>query len=552
MAVLYGLLFIVIAVLYLGYVALAVPIAAIVAFVVYGLGMPTAYFVGLWRVLVSRPPSLSSPKRLPKIPAGADPATLEYFYGPALTDADHAMRVAYGNCHSLWQRGARAVVSSFGRQEVILTGPLGVGGALGMAAGTAVGTVAAASCALVHLLAVGISAASVRAAGTVLRIVDSAVLRIKNIRMVCPKCYERVPYPAYECPGRACARRHRDVRPGRFGIVRRRCQCGTRMKTLLLFGSAQMDAYCPHCGTSLEHRPGKAPEIVLPFFGAAGAGKTRLLFSMVAQLRLWSEEAGRRLEGSDQETSAAEQPDGNRPGAERPGKKRADEKRTGIKRIGEERFVAELADTATADKLKNASKWLSPGNATDKTPPELPRAYIVRLATGHDAWLLHLFDAAGEFFYTPERTQELRYFNQAKTFILVVDPLSVESFWDRLLPDQQAELKAVRSAAPSPDLAYQQAHQEIEAMGVQLRKAHLAVVFSRADLIDAPGGDVVTWATDDLGLGNLVRSARLNFKEACFFHTAAVLADGAMHKSVPALIRWVLASNGVDLPGDLS
>ena len=547
MAVLYVLVFIVIAALYLGYLALAVPIAAIFAFVVYGLGMPTAYFVGLWRVLVIRPPWLSSPKRLPKIPAGADPATLEYFYGPALTDADHAMRVAYGNGHSLWQRGARAVVSSFGRQEVILTGPLGVGGAVGMAAGTAVGTAAAAGCALVHLLAVGISAASVRAAGTVLRIVDSAVLRIKNIRMVCPKCYERVPYPAYECPGRACARRHHDVRPGRFGIVRRRCQCGTRMKTLLLFGSAQMDAYCPHCGTSLEHRPGKAPEIVLPFFGAAGAGKTRLLFSMVAQLRLRSTEAGGRVEGSEHETAA------ERPGQKQADiKKRADIKRAEIKRVGEERFVAELADTATVGKLENASKWLSPGNATDKTPPELPRAYVVRLTTNHDAWLLHLFDAAGEFFYTPERTQELRYFSQARTFILVIDPLSVESFWDRLLPDQQAELKAVRSAAPAPDLAYQQAHQEIEAMGVQLSKAYLAVVFSRADLIDMLDDDVATWATDELGLGNLVRSARLNFKEACFFHTAAVMADGAMHKSVPELIRWVLARNGVHLPGDLS
>ena len=510
MPVLYVLLIIAAAALYLGYLALAVPIAAIFAFVVYGLGMPAAYFVGLWRVLVIRPPWLSSPKRLPKTPAGADPAALEYFYGPALTDADHAVRVGYDTCRDLWRRGAKAVASSFGRQEVILTGPLGVGGAVGMAAGTAFGTAAAACCALVHLLAVGVSAAFVRAAGAALRGVDSAVLRIKNIRMVCPNCYDRVPYPAYECPGRACARRHRDVRPGRFGIVRRRCQCGTRMKTLLLFGSAQMDAYCPHCGTSLEHRPGKAPEIVLPFFGAAGAGKTRLLFSMVAQLRLWSEEAG------------------------------------------QERFVTELADTATVGKLKDASNWLSPGNATGKTPPELPRAYIVRLTTGHDAWLLHMFDAAGEFFYTPERTQELRYFNKAKTFILVIDPLSVESFWNRLLPDQQAELKTVRSAAPAPDLAYQQAHQEIEAMGVQLRKAHLAVVFSRADLIDAPGGDVATWATGELGLGNLVRSARLNFKEACFFHTAAVIADGGMHKSVPALIRWVLARNDVNLPGDLS
>ena len=99
-----------------------------------------------------------------------------------------------------------------------------------------------------------------------------------------------------------------------------------------------------------------------------------------------------------------------------------------------------------------------------------------------------MFDAAGELFYSTERTQELGFLGKARTFILVIDPLSVAAFWDRLLPEQQAELEAARSAAPSPELAYQQTHQEIEAMGVQLRKARLAVVFSRADLIDDPAG----------------------------------------------------------------
>jgi hypothetical protein len=512
MGVLYFLLFIAAAALYLGYVACAVPIAAAVAFVAYGVGLPVAYFIGLWRVLVSRPSGLPNPKRMPKIPAGADPAVLQYFYGPALTDADHAVRVAYATCRDLWRRGARAVTSSFRGEGVILSAPVGVGGAVGMAAGAVVGAVAAIGCAAVHLLAVGISAAVVRAAGTTLRALDSAVLRLRNIRMVCPDCYERVPYPSYECPGRACSRRHRDVRPGRFGILRRRCDCGTQMKTLLLFGSAQMDAYCPFCGKSLEHRPGKTAEIVLPFFGAIGAGKTRLLFSVVTQLLLWSEEAAPERE----------------------------------------RFVAELADTATIGKLEDASRWLSPDSATGKTPTELPRAYLIRMTAGHDRRLLHMFDAAGEFFHTPGRTQELRYLNKAEMFILVIDPLSVEAFWDRLLPEQQAELKAVRSAAPSPELAYQQAHQEIEAMGVRLKKTRLAVVFSRADLIGTRGDDVATWATDELGLGNLVRSVRLNFREACFFHTAAVMADGVMDTSIPALLRWVLARNGINPSGDLS
>ncbi len=513
----YVLLGIVAVALYLGYLACAVPIAAAFAFAVYGLGMPVAYFVGLWRVLVVRRPGLAARrfpagKRKPK--GDADPALTQYFYGPALTDADQAVRVAFDTCHDLWRRGARTVGASFRREGAVLTGPFGVGGAVGMAAGTAFGAVIAAACALIHLLAVGLSAVCVRAAGTALRGVDSALLRVKNIRMVCPnpECYERVPYPAYECPRSTCTNRHRDIRPGRFGIVRRRCLCGEAMRTLLLFGSARMDAYCPYCGKSLEHRPGQAPEIVLPFFGATGAGKTRLVFSMAAQLRLWSEAAPH----------------------------------------GDGRFSAELADTATAGRLTDASQWLAPGSAIDRTPPgDLPRAYVIRLNAGRGTWLLHMFDAAGEYFMTTGRTQELRYFARAKTFILVIDPLSVEAFWDRLPPERRAELAAVRSSAVSPDLAYQQAHQEAEAMRVRLKQAHLAVVFSRADLIDAPGQDVATWASDELGLGNLVRSARLNFREACFFHTAAVLTDGGMHASVPALIRWVLARNGVNLPENL-
>ena len=207
MALVYVFAFIALAALYLAYVACAVPIAAAVAFVAYGVGLPVAYFTGLWRVLVSRPSALPNAKRVPKIPAGADPAVLQYFYGPALTDADHAVRVAYATCRDLWRRGARAVTSSFRGEAVILSAPVGVGGALGMAAGSWPAPWPRVGCAVIHLLAVGISAAVVRAAGSTLRAVDSAVLRLRNIRMVCPNpnCYERVPYPSYECPGRACS-----------------------------------------------------------------------------------------------------------------------------------------------------------------------------------------------------------------------------------------------------------------------------------------------------------------------------------------------------------
>jgi hypothetical protein len=221
-----------------------------------------------------------------------------------------------------------------------------------------------------------------------------------------------------------------------------------------------------------------------------------------------------------------------------------------------QRLAVEFADTATARKLEHASELLSPDSVTDKTPVELPRAYIIRLTSAKGVRLLHMFDAAGELFDTAERTRELGFLDKARTFILVIDPLSVEAFRNRLPPERQAGPQAgpsgVRSTALSPDLAYQEAHQEIEAMGVPLRTARLAVVFSRADLIDEPVADVADWAERELGLGNLVRSVRMNFGEARFFHTAAVLSGGVMHASIPELLRWVLANNGIELPGDPS
>lgn len=492
------------------YTACALPIGAAAALVFCALGMPAAYLRGLARALVRRDPAWlarAGPARWPKAPAGGDPAVPQYFYGPAIADADHAVRTAYQDCRGLWRRCAAAVSSAFTGDGTVLSAPLGIGGAVGMAAGGLLGAAAAAACACVHLLTVGVSAVLVRAAGRALRVADSAVLRVKNIRMVCPSCGEGVPYPGYECPGPGCTSRHRDIRPGRLGILRRYCQCGTRMRTLLLFGSAGMRAFCPRCGQFLDHRPGQAPETVLPLFGAVSAGKTRLLLALVTQLRLWS---------------------GGQP---------------------KPRFAVELADDATAGKLEHASELLSPESVTAKTPAELPRAYMVRVITEVGTRVLQMFDPAGEFCYADDQIQRLRFLSQARTFILVIDPLSVPAFWERLPAERRAGLAATRTAAPPPDVAYQVALQQIEALEVPLRRSRLAVVFSRADLTDEPAADVAAWAQDELGLGNLVRSARLHFGQACFFHTAAVLAGEVMHESIPALLRWLLAGDGIDPPG---
>ena len=144
MPIVYALIVLLGILLGLAYVACAVPIAAIAAFAVCALGMPVAYLIGLERVLVGRAPSLPSPVRQVKLPADADPAVPQYFYGPALADADLAVRIASGECRRLCRRVGRTVRSAFDTDLPPLTWPLGLGGAIGMAVGTAVGAVATA------------------------------------------------------------------------------------------------------------------------------------------------------------------------------------------------------------------------------------------------------------------------------------------------------------------------------------------------------------------------------------------------------------------------
>lgn len=489
--------------LYLAYLTVAVPLAMAAAAIAYTFGVPVSYLRGLAAVLGRRPDRPPEPAHWPKPPADGDPALLQYFYGPARADAAFAVRVGFSKCQRLWEFGGELIGEAFEADASWLTVPLGIGGAIGLGLGTVAGAPIAAVIGVIHLLGIAVSAALVRACGALLRLLDSVMLRVKNVKMVCPNCYERVPYPAYACP--SCRNRHRDVRPGRYGILHRRCNCGTPMSTLLLLGSAKMEAFCPHrgCGHPLEHRPGEAPEIVLPFFGATGAGKTRLLYSMITQLQEWTASG---------------------------------------------KLTAEFGDSLTADGLQVASTLVRSGRTTIGTPVQLPRANVIRLSVNKSTRILQLYDAAGERFYEAARTEELRYLNKARTFVLVIDPLSVESFWQQLAEDVKRELGPQRSTAPSPDLAYQQTYQQIESMGVPLSKARLAVVFSRADLVGEIDGDAAEWARADLGLGNLIRSIAQNFKETRYFRTAAVMDDGHVHTSVAELLGWLLARDGIRLP----
>jgi hypothetical protein len=475
----------------------AVPIASLVLVALY-LGI---YLQVLYRQLPAAPapgPGLADD------PAG-QPAFRQYFFGQAMDDLAAVSIVSRRRCASRNQR-----IASWIAKSLLTAGTLGraIGAAAMVALGAAivVGTGVAGLALAFYALLVGVGVGLARGSVGGLRALDAGVLRLRGIRITCGSCHHRLAYPVYGCPAAACSLRH-DVRPGQFGILRRTCFCGARMPTLLLLGSHRLQAFCPYCDHALVDSTGTAPEIIAPLLGATGAGKTRLMLALVMAL--------------------------------------------------EQLATVEFASPDTRTRLEELRPALREGLSTRATPTDLPRAYSLYVNPGQGGRrLVHLFDVAGERLNRPEDVHELRYLGHARAFLFVLDPLSLEPFWEQLSEAEQGRLASVRSLR-APQQIFGHVAERIEALGVDTGRARLGVVLSKNDLLRelrplaGVGRDsraIEAWLVERMGLGNLVRAMNHDFGEVFFTYTAAVVDErGAVHPSVASLSRWLVGGERLQL-----
>ncbi|MER6346962.1 TRAFAC clade GTPase domain-containing protein [Streptomyces sp. NPDC001595] len=344
-----------------------------------------------------------------------------------------------------------------------------------------------------------------------LRAVDRSVLFTRRLGdgMICPHCFERVPYPAYDCPGPACRRRHADIRPGTYGILRRRCECGQRMPTLLMLMSrdARLQAYCvyPHCGKPMNTDAGHMPEVVLPLIGGQAAGKTQLMAAMLLALENAAADGGPAVTLADEESDANYQV------------------------------------------LREVLRMRGHTRATQKA---LPRAHSFVLGSGRSARLVHLFDTAGERFVDRDETDALRYAREARTFVFVLDPMAVKAFWTSLAPLPDAPVDRTLASTVDPEEVFGRSVQAVAAMGAPLDRSRLAVAVSKTDLLAEHGlvpedlhdsGSARAWLRESLGLRSLVEAMEQEFHEVRFFCTAAVADDRTrVDDSVRRFVDWCL------------
>jgi hypothetical protein len=440
---------------------------------------------------------------------GGEPAYEHYLFGQARRDLGLALSRTATRLRRDFSADSRKIVNAR------LTGPwtlpylwgrlFGLMVLAGLFLGTLAGAVLLAAATAVQILFVIIFTWIGISAILALRAIDSTLLRIKGIRMTCPRCYRHISYPSYRCPG--CGVLHHDIRPGRYGVLRRHCgSCGKSLPTLLILGSYRMTAFCPFegCEVQLADDEGTAAELMLAFFGGSNAGKTRLLTVMVMGLQ-------------DHDAQQA----------------------------------IKFADRLTARRVGELTPAVFSNLPTSRTGPEQPRAYSLYVKAGRkNRRLVHLFDTAGEKFYESEKLAPLQFFRSSGTFIFVIDPLSIDSVWEQLKPSRRSELAP--RADHSPAYVFQQVVRNVEEMNVDLKQIRLGIAVSKADVLareelPAPGQDsasVENWL-EEMKLDDLVRSMRHAFGEVRFFHTSAMLTEGHLAASVNELIDWSLAGSGL-------
>ena len=104
-------------------------------------------------------------------------------------------------------------------------------------------------------------------------IADRFLLMLRSIQSRCPQCKRISVVPIFICPN--CGLEHKNLTPGPYGILKRKCACGENLSTTYFNGRSKYTAVCPFCLSGLA--ASDAQQFGIQLVGGVSAGKTTFL-----------------------------------------------------------------------------------------------------------------------------------------------------------------------------------------------------------------------------------------------------------------------------------
>lgn len=460
------------------------------------------------------------------------PAKMSYFFGKGYRD--------------LWNTIKEASLSNIGSatDQFVLAGENGFfsfSGGVHLVASICIvvfGTIVTALTSLVHILVLLILFTLVYIGFGILWVVDRIYILIHKIKNACPNpdCQAMFLIPVYECP--TCGVKHTKLLPSKYGILKRRCQCGNKIPTTFLNGRSKLKAYCPACDSTLSGDTASR-QYAFPVIGGPSVGKTCFINMAINQMI--------------QDVSPAKNWELN--------------------------FISDTEEREHSLAMNS----LNQGIRLMKTELDALTAYQLMLKLPNESIgrRIYIYDISGEMFSSSSDVQHNLAYSYADGFIFIIDPLTLSQF--AVDVEDKIDLNAYGASSKDFDDILNIMLINLEKMfGLKDKdtlKRNLAVVINKVDIPtleekigETAVGQYLKENTSDCknymdardtvcreflegyGAGNFVRTAEAKFKTVRYFTCSAL---GHNHegqpyegKNVVDPIMWLLQQVDTSIKAD--
>ncbi len=450
-------------------------------------------------------------RRKPRAP---EPAFEIYVLGQIFADVRHALE------HSAAVLGGvrRQLATFADKYKKGATMPVSVGAVVGGYVGTGIagilGVIAGVLVGIVVAVAAGVSWALI----WLLRGADGVRRRVRHASYECPTDHERFALPVYICP--ACGAEHSRLVPGRWGILKRECQCGrTALPTTVIRGRQRVPQRCPW-GHSMSGFLGYAENLPIAIVGGPSAGKSTFL-------------AGALVELEDPQSGVSLEP------------------------LSESRDAySRLVDAMRA------------GVPPEKTVDEQRPALVAEVQGSGRSRALYAYDLAGEVYTAEDKVRGLRFLARSAGIVMLIDPFSIRNVADDRAEELKSQAARVLPSTEDPMRVYERLLATLKEASANTEHMPIAIVIAKSDALGVdqeiaklvaslgPGKGERAWLESN-GAGNLVRSIEQDFKQAGWFSVSALgrMPDRAnttpfQPRGALAPLLWILAQRDVHPSSD--